>query len=148
GQTIYRRMRLSNYRLKLDQWCPYDITENQRRKRVECCRKLIDLYRKRQTFLSNLLTCDEKQIYFDNSKVVRHWRLTGKLEGEKLLFPKPSIHCKKIMILVFWSAHGVIHYEYLPSGQTIDSEYYCDVLDRVKLALKKHPHFRRRKVYF
>src|SRR5699024_2453701 len=48
-------------------------------------------------------------------------------ERGKLFCPKPNIHAKKIMILVFWSIHGVIHHEYLPRGQCIDSKYYCEV---------------------
>ena len=82
-----------------------------------------------ESFLDCLITCDEKWVFHDNTKAVRHWRLKGLLEGKKYQKPKRSIHCQKTMVLVFWDIHGVVHHEFLPKGRTINKEYYCCVLE-------------------
>ena len=37
--------------------------------------------------------------------------------------PKPSIHQQKVLLCVWWTTAGIVHYELLPSGQTITAEY-------------------------
>ncbi|KAF2345838.1 Transposase type 1 [Trinorchestia longiramus] len=43
-------------------------------------------------------------------------------------FPKPMLHQKKIMVTVWWSAIGVIHYSFLGVNETINAERYCNDL--------------------
>jgi [histone H3]-lysine36 N-dimethyltransferase SETMAR len=76
-------------------------------------------------------------IHYDNSGRARHWRRRGRLEGDKLMCPKPSIHQKKLMLMVFWSVDGIVHYEFMPRGKTINAEFYCRMLDRVVVAIEK-----------
>ncbi len=35
------------------------------------------------------------------------------------------------MLILFFDSKGVIHYEYLPEGQTVNVIFYFQVLDRV-----------------
>ncbi|XP_065664771.1 histone-lysine N-methyltransferase SETMAR-like [Hydra vulgaris] len=49
--------------------------------------------------------------------------------------PKPSIHQKKVLLCVWWTTAGIVHYELLPSGQNITAEIYSAQLDRVSVAL-------------
>jgi histone-lysine N-methyltransferase SETMAR len=37
-------------------------------------------------------------------------------------FPKPKLHQKQVMVTVWWSAAGVIHYKFLNPGETITAE--------------------------
>ena len=48
--------------------------------------------------------------------------------------PKPSIHQQKVLLCVWWTTAGIVHYELLPSGQTITAEIYSAQLDRVLVA--------------
>ena len=42
---------------------------------------------------------------------------------------------------MWWDTEGVVHWELLPSGMTINAEVYCSQLDRVEAALtEKRPH--------
>ncbi|KAF2356735.1 Transposase type 1 [Trinorchestia longiramus] len=43
-------------------------------------------------------------------------------------FPKPMLHQKKIMVTVWWSAIGVIHYSFLGVNETLNAERYCNDL--------------------
>ena len=147
-QSIYKRMKKLGYSLKMDQWVPYAISDKNKAKRKRISLELKEKV-KNENVLPYLLTCDEKMVHFDNSIAIRHWRKKGKLEGEKLKSPKPSIHGRKVMILVFWDKAGVVYLEFLPAGKTINAIYYCQVLDRVKNALwMNRPTMRNQRVYF
>lgn len=99
-------------------------------------------------FYSQMITMDEKWCWHDNSRAVRHWRLKGSREESTLKTPKPSIHSKKKMIIVFWDMLGVVHHEYLPKGQTINADFYIQVLNRLKIAIDdKRPFLARSKIF-
>jgi hypothetical protein len=53
------------------------------------------------------------------------------------------------MTSVFWDARGIIFIDYLEKGQTINSEYYIALLERLNDEIKrKRPYFRKKKVLF
>jgi hypothetical protein len=43
----------------------------------------------------------------------------------------------KVMASVFWDARGIIFIDYLEKGQTINSEYYISLLERLSEEIKK-----------
>lgn len=48
----------------------------------------------------------------------------------------------KSMLIVFFDYEGVVHHEYAPAGQTINKEYYVEILKRLHDAIRrKRPHF-------
>ena len=47
----------------------------------------------------------------------------------------------KVMLTCFFNSRGIMHHEYAPEGQTINKEYYLEILRRFRDAvLKKRPH--------
>ena len=48
------------------------------------------------------------------------------------------------MVSVWWGIKGVIHWELVPAGHTVDADLYCDQLDRVAAKLQG----KQEKVYF
>ena len=48
---------------------------------------------------------------------------------------KKNFTSKKVLMTIWWTAHGIIHIEYLSRGQTINSELYCSKIDNVHLKL-------------
>jgi histone-lysine N-methyltransferase SETMAR len=68
--------------------------------------------------------------------------------GWKWMEPNPQVERatrrtstnKKVLLCLWWDARGPIHFELLPSGQTVDSKVYGDQLRRVQAELlKKRP---------
>ena len=47
----------------------------------------------------------------------------------------------KVMLTVFFDYHGVVHYEFLLTGQTVNKEYYLSVMRHLKLFAKIEPSF-------
>lgn len=43
----------------------------------------------------------------------------------------------KVMLTVFFDYRGVVHYEFLPPGQTVHKEYYLSVMRRLREAIRK-----------
>ncbi|KAJ7345700.1 hypothetical protein JRQ81_001650 [Phrynocephalus forsythii] len=41
------------------------------------------------------------------------------------------------MLSIFWDSHGVILTDYLPKGETLNSDYYCNLLGKLCDALKQ-----------
>ena len=53
------------------------------------------------------------------------WKTPGSPRPEK----KHQVWSKvKVMLTVFFNHEGIIHYEYAPDGQTVNKEYYTEVL--------------------
>ncbi|XP_026831394.1 histone-lysine N-methyltransferase SETMAR [Ooceraea biroi] len=51
--------------------------------------------------------------------------------------PKRNIHGQKIMLSVWWDARGIVYHELLPRNQTINTDLYCQQLERVQTKLKE-----------
>ena len=41
------------------------------------------------------------------------------------------------MLTVFFDYRGVVHYEFLPTGQTVNKEYYLNVMRHLREAIRK-----------
>ena len=54
---------------------------------------------------------------------------------------KVGFSVNKVMMTVFWDAHGIIHIDYLQKGRTINGEYYANLLDQFNSDLKKKKLF-------
>ena len=75
-----------------------------------------------------MITGDEKWITYDNPTRKRSWIK----KGEKAqAIAKPGLTRKKMMC-VWWDWKGIVHYELLSSNQTINSELYCEQLQRLQ----------------
>lgn len=80
-------------------------------------------------FLKRLVTGDEKWITYDNVNRKRSWSNRGK-PVETVV--KPELMTRKVLLCVQWDYQGIIYYELLSYGKTLNSEVYCQQLDRLK----------------
>ncbi|KAF2363477.1 Transposase type 1 [Trinorchestia longiramus] len=120
--TVSRRLKIIGNVKKLDKWVPHGLNEKLRH--FEVC-SMLSLRNTNDPFLDRIVTCDEKWVLYDNRKRSGQW--LHRDEPPKY-FPKPMLHQKKIMMAVWWSAIGVIHYSFLGVNETINAERYCNDL--------------------
>lgn len=125
--TVSRHLQAIGKVKKLDKWVPHDLTEQNMATRLEVCSSLL-IRNKTVPFLSRIVTCDEKWILYDNRRRSAQWLDAD--EAPKHM-PKPGLHPRKIMVSVWWSAAGIIHYSFLNPGETINSEKYCSQLEEM-----------------
>ncbi|XP_025231066.1 histone-lysine N-methyltransferase SETMAR isoform X2 [Theropithecus gelada] len=130
--TVVRHLKQIGKVKKLDKWVPHELTENQKNRRFEVSSSLI-LRNHNEPFLDRIVTCDEKWILYDNRRRSAQW--LDQEEAPKH-FSKPILHPKKIMVTIWWSAAGVIHYSFLNPGETITSEKYAQEIDEMHQKLQ------------
>jgi len=82
-------------------------------------------------FLSQLVTMEESWLYYydpETKQQSMEWRHSD----SPLPAPKNS-ECKKPLekfsLLLFWDQDGILLIDYLPMGQTINTEYYSSLLN-------------------
>ena len=56
--------------------------------------------------------------------------------------PRPKKACQvlskfKVMLNVFFDIEGIVHYEYVPQGQTVNQQFYLQVSNRLRLAVSR-----------
>ena len=98
-----------------------------------------DCLKKKQNdlFVDRIVTCDEKWVYYDNHVRGRNW---FKQEEPVKQVTRRTLTNRKELWSIGWDIHGVIFYDFLPSGQTINADKYCVYLDQVQQNLiKKSP---------
>jgi len=82
-------------------------------------------------FLKNIVTGDESWVYgYDPETKQQSSQWKGPLS------PRPKKGCQvqsktKIMLLAFFDSEGIVHHKYAPDGQTINKEFYLEVLLRL-----------------
>ena len=125
---------------KYGAWVPHELTPYQLQRRVHTCMELLTSHRNYE-WLGNLITGDEKWVMYVNHTRKRQWLGVGE---RGIATPRNGPHQKMVMLSIWWSVRGVIHWELLPAGSTITADVYCEQLDRVAEKLQE----KQDKVYF
>lgn len=140
--TVWNRLHAAGFSNKRTIWLPHDLTDRQLMKRVDMCDVLLRK-NSEEAFLKRLITGDEKWILYRNATQKKSWVPRGTRAAAA---PKPEIHQKKVMLSCWWDWKGVVFFELLPEGQTINTEVYCRQLDDLKAAVAtKRPELANRK---
>ncbi|XP_061024038.1 histone-lysine N-methyltransferase SETMAR-like [Dama dama] len=124
--TVVRHLKQIGKVKKLNKWVPHELTENQKNRRFEVSSSLI-LRNNNEPFLDRIVTCHEKWILSDNRQ-----QPAQRLDQGKTL----NLYPKKIMVTVWWSAAGLIHYSFLNPGETITSEKYAQQINEMHQKLQ------------
>ena len=112
---------------KLDKWIPHLLTDEQKRRRVDACLSLLTRH-ENEPFLDRIVTCDEKWIRYDNLRRSYQW---VNQDEPGCQYPKQTIHVKKLMLSVWWTSPGVIHYSFMKPGTSITADVYCQQLEEM-----------------
>ena len=76
-------------------------------------------------FIDRIVTCNKTIDFYNNHKQSGQWL---DCDGSPKQFPKPKFHQHKIIVPVWCSAIGVIHYRFLETNQNITAEIYSNQL--------------------
>ncbi|XP_054167892.1 histone-lysine N-methyltransferase SETMAR-like [Oppia nitens] len=109
--TVLSHLHSIGKRYRAGKWTPHELTPEQKTYRVTVCESLL-LRNNNLAFLDRIVTGDEKWCLYIN--VTRKGQWLSK--GEKA---------------------GIVHWELLNVGQTVNSDLYCQQLERVKSSLTK-----------
>lgn len=106
----------------------------ERERRVSICESMISEY---QHVMKRIITGDETWIYAydpETDDQSAEYRFKGEAKPKK---PRQSRSKIKVMLTVFFDYRGVVHLKFLPSGTTVNKEYYLAVMRRLREAIRK-----------
>ena len=94
---------------------------------------------KKKSFLHRIVSGEGKWMHYDNPKRKKSYVKTGQPAKSTA---KPNIHGAKAMLCIWWDQKGVLYYELLKPGETINGERYRTQLIRLKRPIaEKHPEY-------
>lgn len=134
--TICRHLQTMGKRYLVNTWVPHQLTDANKTNRINICQQLLGMYQ-RDDFLNRIITVDESWIYWDNvghGKLNRSWRGSG--DEPTFATRHSSMTTRKHMITVFWDSKGVLLMNVLPVKTSFNSDYYCNLLDKLKQAVQ------------
>ena len=118
--------------LKIQKICvkfvPRVLKEDQKERRCHDNREMVKLINSDPAVLDALVTCDESWIYCYDPETKRHssqWKHAGSPRPKKARLNK-STH--KLSMIPFFDSIGMIYMHWVPTGQTVNKEYYVAVL--------------------
>ena len=140
-QAISDRLRAMGKIQKVGKWVPHELNERQMEKRKTVCEMLL-LRHERKGFLHRVVTGDEKLIYFQNPKRKQSWVTPGQPSTSSA---RPDRFGKKTMLCVWWDQKGVVYYELLKPGETVNTDRYRQQMINLSHALiEKRPEWAHR----
>lgn len=134
AQNIIREL---GYSKVCARWIPRQLTDELKRSRREICAELLERYRMEgDQFMNSIVTGDESWAHHYEPETKRQsmqWHHLGSPSPKKF---KCSPSAGKVMMTVFWDHRGVIFIDFLPKGKTVNSDRYCDTLQKLARAIR------------
>lgn len=116
---------------------PKELNFFQKEHRKRVAEDMISQVSNDPTFIRRIITGDETWVYeydMETSQQSSEWRFENEPKPKK---PRRSRSKVKVMLVVFFDCRGVVHKEFVPDGQTVNKEYYLDVLRRLRENIRR-----------
>jgi hypothetical protein len=107
---------------------PRILTADQTQQRIDVYTELRQLASNDETFLSRVITGDERWVYVYDLKTKQQssqWKSPMSPTPETARQVKSKV---RSMIITFFDIKRTVHKEFVPVGQTVNSGFYCDIL--------------------
>jgi len=91
----------------------------------------------KKIFLSKIVTGDETWVFaYDPETKLQssEWHTTSSPRPKKSRVVKSQL---KVMLIVFFDNEGLVHWEFVPNGQTVNSSFYIEVLKRLRDSIRR-----------
>ena len=126
-----------NLRRVSAKFVPKLLMEQQKELRKEISEDMLDVANHDPEFIKTIITGDETWVYgydpetkFQSSQ----WKHPESPRPKKARQVRSNV---KVMLTCFFDSRGIVHHEYAPEGQTINKEYYLEILRRLRDAVRR-----------
>jgi len=110
-------------------WALKCLNVDQKRQQFQSSEQLLEFFRHDPNdFLSQLVTMDEIWFYhydLETQQQSMEWQHSGSPHPKKFRVQKSA---GKFLASLFWDQDGILLIDYLPKGQTMNTEYYSCLL--------------------
>ena len=114
---------------------PRFLTAEMMTNRVQCCMKQIHLHEQYgDQFRLNILTEDETPLNMfipESKRESCEWKFPDEKATRKMKTSGAS-KGRCFMLSVFWDSRGIVLLDFAERNETINSDYYCDLLKQVR----------------
>lgn len=110
---------------------PHTLNDDQKLMRVWHSRDVIAASRNDPNFMKTIVTGDETWCFQYDPETKRQsveWKSKNSPQAKKTRKVPSKI---KTMLITFFDSKGIIHKEFVPTGQTVTAAYYLEVLKRL-----------------
>ena len=118
-------------------WVPHSLTDEQMQTRVQRSTELLELFNADpQDFIARIVTGDEVWLFhFDPESKFEsmQWRKRGSKPPLKVRAQKSA---GKVMASIFWDSEGPLLVDYLEHGNTINAEYYSNLMRQLHQSIR------------
>ena len=125
--TIVRRLNTIGKIHKAGRWVLHKLSDHNKNQRLNTSIFLLSK-QKRKSFLHQIVTGDESWIYYENPTPKKYWLNPGTPAPAQ---PKRNPHVKKALLCVWWDMRGILYWELLHEGQTVNATLYSTQLRRL-----------------
>ena len=121
---IHEKWRCGRFARSLSQ----DAQRDQKERRYHDSREMVEQINSDPTILDALVTCNESWIYSHDPETKRQssqWKHAGSPRPKKA---RQSKFTHKFLMILFFDSIGMIYMHWVPTGQTVNKEFYVEVL--------------------
>jgi len=111
---------------------PRLLCVNQKQQRLDICFDLKENAANDPSFLLNVITGDETWVYaYDPETKTQssQWKSPGSSRPKQARQVRSNI---KSMLVCFFDQKGIVHKEFVPTGQTVNAAFYVEVLKHLQ----------------
>jgi transposase len=114
---------------------PKLLLQEHQQLRLEVARDMLVCANGDPEFLKTVITGDETWVYrYDQeTKVQSQWKHSSSPRPKKAQWVRSKV---KVLLTVFFDYHGIVYHSYAPAGQTINKEYYLEVIHHLRDAAR------------
>ncbi len=127
--TIHRALKV---KLKLKKhpciWQPHELSAANKTHQLQVARQLLAQMRRQPCWASRVIMANETWVFaYEPTRKQQSatWLAAGDPRHSKV---RKELSVWKVMLIVFWDLQGIIHREFVPQGETMDSPMYRQAL--------------------
>jgi len=111
---------------------PKNLTTEQKANRRDVCLDLLDRFERETEFFISVITGDVSGISEYDPKTKRQIRECHTANSPRPKKARMSKSKIKSMLICFFGSQGIMHKEFMPSGQTVNRRFCWEVLERLR----------------